>query len=544
MAATSRECRKLRRFFVLAFVALAFALPSAAAAAPTIVTLTFDDGSADQYAVRSMLSQHSLRGTFYVNSNRIESGNSYLTWSQLSDLAADGNEIGGHTLDHVDLTSVTATEARRQVCDDRQALASHGFSATSFAYPFGARNSGLYSILQECGYSSARRSWGLCPIGQTPPDCGFEPVGEAIPPQNTWEIRTIPSIRAWHTLGDLQNIVTRAEAGGGAWVPIVFHHVCDGCDPEGYSVSPSIFSAFLAWLAPRSSTGTYVRAMRDVAADTTAPASSIACNGSVCSTAAYTSPVTVSLSATDTGSGVAAIRYTTNGSDPTASSALYTGPFTVSTTTTVKYRAWDAAGNIEQPNSRLIEVATGSADTTPPVSSIACNEGTCSEGWYSSPVSVALSATDAGSGVTAIRYTTDGSDPTASSSLYAGPFALSTTATVKYRAWDVAGNLEATKSRRIQVDTLAPTVVITSPANGASVNGNVKVITAPADADSGIASVVFYVDGSLLASATSTPWQVAWNTKKSTRGQHVLSAVATDRAGNSQTSASVTVTVR
>jgi peptidoglycan/xylan/chitin deacetylase (PgdA/CDA1 family) len=244
-------------------VNVSLAAPNAAAARPTVVTLTFDDGLSEQYAVRTMLAQHSLRATFFINSNRIESSDSYLTWGQLSDLAADGNEIGGHTLDNVDLTTVTATEAQRQVCDDRQALLSHGFTVTSFAYPFGARNSSLYPILQGCGYSSARRSWGLCPIGQAPPNCGFEPVAEAIPPPNRWEIRTIPSIRAWHTLADLQSIVRRAEAAGGGWVPIVLHHICDGCDPEGYSTSPSVLRAFLAWLAPRSSTGTYVRTMRD-----------------------------------------------------------------------------------------------------------------------------------------------------------------------------------------------------------------------------------------------------------------------------------------
>jgi hypothetical protein len=183
----------------------------------------------------------------------------------------------------------------------------------------------------------------------------FRTRAEAIPPQNIWEIRTIPSIRAWHTLADLESIVTRAEASGGGWVPIVLHHVCEGCDPEGYSTSPSVLSAFLAWLAPRSSTGTYVRTMRDVASDTTAPVSSIACNGSACASTAYTAPVDVSLSATDAGSGVDVIRYTVDGSDPTASSPSYSGPFTVSTTTTVNYRAWDMAGNVEATKTQRIQ---------------------------------------------------------------------------------------------------------------------------------------------------------------------------------------------
>ena len=48
-----------------------------------------------------------------------------------------------------------------------------------------------------------------------------------------------------------------------------------------------------------------------------------------------------------------------------------------------------------------------------------------------------------------IRYTTDGSDPTVGSPTYSAPFTVSATRTVKYRAWDNAGNVEATKSQSI-----------------------------------------------------------------------------------------------
>lgn len=51
----------------------------------------------------------------------------------------------------------------------------------------------------------------------------------------------------------------------------------------------------------------------------------------------FLSPTTVSLSCTTPNS---TIRYTTNGSTPTAASPIYTGPFVVSTTTTVKALAW------------------------------------------------------------------------------------------------------------------------------------------------------------------------------------------------------------
>jgi hypothetical protein len=274
--------------------------------------------------------------------------------------------------------------------------------------------------------------------------------------------------------------------------------------------------------------------------DTTPPTSSISCGGAACSSGWYTGAVSVSLSATDSGgSGVAAIRYTTDGSDPTSSSTLYSGPFNVSSTMTIKYRAWDVAGNAEATKSQVIQV-----DFTAPISSVACNGSACSSGWYSAPVNVSLLATDLGSGVAAIRYTTNGSDPTTASPLYSGSFSVSSTTTIKFRAWDFAGNVEATNSQLIQVDTVAPTVAITSPANGASVAGNVKIVASASDAGSGVASVRFFIDGALQGTATGSPWQVTWNTKKSTKGQHVLTAVATDRAGNSTTSVALTVTVR
>src|SRR5205823_4673659 len=75
-----------------------------------------------------------------------------------------------------------------------------------------------------------------------------------------------------------------------------------------------------------------------VTADAGAPSTTIACNTAACSTGYYGSTVSVSLSAADTGSGVAATFYTTDGSDPSSlNGTLYTAAFSVSSTTTVKF---------------------------------------------------------------------------------------------------------------------------------------------------------------------------------------------------------------
>jgi hypothetical protein len=67
-------------------------------------------------------------------------------------------------------------------------------------------------------------------------------------------------------------------------------------------------------------------------------------------------------------------------------------------------------------------------------------------------VVVTLAATDAGgSGVASTHYTTNGSKPTLSSPLYTGAFSLSATATVKFRSWDGAANVEVTHRRLITI---------------------------------------------------------------------------------------------
>jgi hypothetical protein len=54
--------------------------------------------------------------------------------------------------------------------------------------------------------------------------------------------------------------VEQAEDAGGGWVPIVMHHVCDGCDE--LSIEPATLEDFLDWLAARD--GVSVETIHDV----------------------------------------------------------------------------------------------------------------------------------------------------------------------------------------------------------------------------------------------------------------------------------------
>ena len=98
-----------------------------------------------------------------------------------------------------------------------------------------------------------------------------------------------------------------------------------------------------------------------VTPDASAPTSSILCDGASCS-GWHPASVSVTLSSSDTGSGLDEIRYTTDGSDPTPTTGtVYSGAFSVSVTTEVRYRGFDRVGNAEAIQSETIEF-----DTTAP----------------------------------------------------------------------------------------------------------------------------------------------------------------------------------
>jgi hypothetical protein len=274
------------------------------------------------------------------------------------------------------------------------------------------------------------------------------------------------------------------------------------------------------------------------------PVTKITCNGATCATW-YNATVTVTLTATDPqGPGVASTHYTTNGTDPTLSSPTYTAPFALTSTKTVKFRSWDTAGTVESVNTQLVQIDTGK-----PTTSFLCGGTTCSTGWYvSPPVSVTLGAADAASGIDKIYYTTDGTTPTTSSTVYSAPFNVQQTTTVQFIATDKAGNTSPVASKIIKIDAAPPTVSITKPVAGATVRAGSVTVTAKATdlgtgtgAASGIQQVQFFRDaGVSLGTDTSGNYSLTWT---ATVGTHTLYAVATDKAGNTTTSSVITVRV-
>ncbi|MEU9559796.1 OmpL47-type beta-barrel domain-containing protein [Streptomyces fumanus] len=175
--------------------------------------------------------------------------------------------------------------------------------------------------------------------------------------------------------------------------------------------------------------------------DTTAPETSATVDGERNADGAYLDMATVTVTASDTGSGVNTIEYALGDGAWQA----YTGPVMVHQvgTHTVRYRATDKAGNVAAAKSvQFTVVATPPKDTTPPVTGATVDGTRNADGAYVGRATVTVSATDAGgSGLAGIEYSLDGGPYLA----YTAPVVVDRAGrhTVAYRASDKAGNTSA-----------------------------------------------------------------------------------------------------
>ncbi|QNP69107.1 DUF1080 domain-containing protein [Streptomyces roseirectus] len=178
--------------------------------------------------------------------------------------------------------------------------------------------------------------------------------------------------------------------------------------------------------------------------DTTAPETSATVSGEQRDDGAYVDMATVTVTASDTGSGVNTIEYALG----EGSWQPYTAPVMVHQvgTHTVRYRATDKAGNVSAVKEvRFTVVATPAPDTVPPVTGVSVTGTRNSDGAYVGSARVTVNATDAGgSGVDRIEYSIDAGPYLA----YGAPVVVDRagTHTLAYRATDRSGNTSAART--------------------------------------------------------------------------------------------------
>ncbi|MER5830613.1 family 16 glycoside hydrolase [Streptomyces sp. NPDC002130] len=230
-----------------------------------------------------------------------------------------------------------------------------------------------------------------------------------------------------------------AVGDAGAWQPYTAPVVVD--QVGSHKVRYRAFDKAGNVSAEKSAQFTVVAPQSD---DTTAPDTSATVSGERNAGGAYIDMATVTVSASDTGSGVNTIEYAVG----SGAWQPYTAPVMVHQVGehTVRYRATDKAGNVAAEKSvRFTVVAAPPEDTTPPVTGVAVEGTKNSNGAYVNSARVTVTATDAhGSGVEKIEYSLDGGPYLA----YTGPVVVDRAGahTVAYRATDKAGNTAAART--------------------------------------------------------------------------------------------------
>jgi peptidoglycan/xylan/chitin deacetylase (PgdA/CDA1 family) len=123
----------------------------AAAASGATVSFTFDDGRTSQYLnAVPLLDAASMKGTFFIISDALTWGPSYLTAGQVRALAAAGHEIGNHTQTHADLSELSVSQVRAEFQKSQAKISSvAGRTPLSCAYPYGATDPTVESVAAE-----------------------------------------------------------------------------------------------------------------------------------------------------------------------------------------------------------------------------------------------------------------------------------------------------------------------------------------------------------------------------------------------------------
>jgi len=191
--------------------------------------------------------------------------------------------------------------------------------------------------------------------------------------------------------------------------------------------------------------------------------------------------ITVTISCATEG---ATIYYTTDGTEPTTSSAVYSGAITVNKAMTIKAMA-AKEGNYTDSEvaSATFTIKSREVVATPVISPAG--------GEVAAGTAVTISCATNGA---TVYYTTDGSTPTTSSAVYSGAITVNSAMTVKAMAAKngyYTNSSVATAAFTIKVEAVAVSTPVISPAGGEVEEGTTVTITCATEG----ATVYYTTDG-------------------------------------------------
>ncbi len=186
--------------------------------APTrgAVTIMFDDGNVTDFTeAKPVLDQYGMKASTAISTGLIGTTN-YMTWTQVKGLQSAGWNINSHSINHVDLSTLSRAQLDTELIGSKNALAAQGITAKSIAYPFGGYNAEVIAATQA--YYDSGRSFerGDNPMGVFPHNVKVRQV------TNT---TTVAEVNSW--INEAKNNKT--------WNVIVFHKIGTSADDQYFT---------------------------------------------------------------------------------------------------------------------------------------------------------------------------------------------------------------------------------------------------------------------------------------------------------------------
>ena len=175
-------------------------------------------------------------------------------------------------------------------------------------------------------------------------------------------------------------------------------------------------------------------------------------------------PVTVGFTSY---TAAAAIHYTTDATEPTTGSPLYSAPFPVAQDTTFKVKAFKSGLAASNTETLAYTILAATPTFTP------------GGGTYTTPQNVTISTSSPGA---VVRYTTDGTSPTAASTAFTAPLAVSVNTNFKAKAFHPSMVVSSEAYANYNFNFPAGSAPVFTPGAGTHVGSVTVTISGPAGA--------------------------------------------------------------
>jgi hypothetical protein len=253
--------------------------------------------------------------------------------------------------------------------------------------------------------------------------------------------------------------------------------------------------------------------------DSTIPVTSSTVSGTIGGSNWYNSSVRITLTASDSPSGINWTKYSLDG----GAWMLYIAPFDIiaNGSHTLQFYSIDMAGNSESYSAISFKI-----DMLAPYTEISPSGTIGSGNWYMSSVTIVLTSSDNDTGIKNIMWRIDNGTWFS----YSSPIAIGSQGlhSIEYYSQDKANNIETTRTFLFGIDKNPPSLIISLPSTKPT-EGNITIYWNGTDTIGGIDHYEISIDGGAYAILASSTNNLTMNLSA---GNHTISIRAVDTASN------------